>query len=157
MKKLISTAICVFLVACSPQAPGSDTPGSATPDPAAQLSSTGEFLGVRTVVYVTPDLEAGKRWYSSVFDIEPYFDEPYYVGFQIGGFELGLDPDTILAGPGRGGSWAYWQVQDAEATFDRLIGLGATGVSAVADVGGGVLAGTVEDPFGNLFGIIQMP
>ncbi|MDX1740535.1 MAG: VOC family protein, partial [Rhodothermales bacterium] len=88
---------------------------------------------------------------------EPYFDEPFYVGFRVGDFELGLDPDTTLSGPGRGGVWAYWEVDDAAGTYDRLLDLGATDVSGVSDVGGGTLVATVEDPFGNLFGIIQLP
>ena len=157
MKKLSLVAIFIFVAACSPQTADSDEARSGAVDPAARQSAAGKFLGVRTVVYITPDLEAGKAWYSSVFGIDPYFDEPFYVGFQVGDFELGLDPDTTLARPGRGGSWVYWQVEDAEAAFDRLAGLGATEVAAVTDVGGGVLVGTVEDPFGNLFGIIQMP
>ncbi len=140
MKNVILLAACVLLAGCTGRP---ETPG--------------EFKGVRTVVYVTPDLEAGKAWYSAVFGIEPYFDEPFYVGFQVGDFELGLDPDTALVPPGRGGTWVYWQVDDAAATYERLVGLGAAEVAEVADVGGGVLVGTVEDPFGNLFGIIQMP
>ena len=45
--------------------------------------------GLRTVIYKVPDLEAAKAWYSRALGIEPYFAEPYYVGFQVGGFELG--------------------------------------------------------------------
>ncbi|NNE47600.1 MAG: VOC family protein [Rhodothermales bacterium] len=140
MRKLILVSAFLVAAAC-------------TNEPAA----TREFKGVKTVVYVTPDLEVGKAWYSAVFGIEPYFDEPFYVGFQVGDFELGLDPDTALARPGRGGMWVYWEVDDVVATYDRLMTLGATEVAGVNDVGGGVLVGTVEDPFGNLFGIIQMP
>lgn len=140
MKKLIPMVACLIAAAC-----------------ASEPTVTGEFKGVKTVVYVTPDLDAGRAWYSSVFGVEPYFDEPFYVGFQIGDFELGLDPDTTVAGPGRGGMWVYWEVDDATATYSRLLDLGGTEVAAVSDVGGGVLVGTIEDPFGNLFGIIQLP
>src|SRR5262245_34316225 len=51
------------------------------------------FLGLRTAIYHGPDLAKGKAWYSKVLGIEPYFDQPFYVGFNIGGYELGLDPD----------------------------------------------------------------
>lgn len=47
--------------------------------------------GLRTVIYKVPDLARAKTWYGSTFGIAPYFDEPFYVGFNVGGFELGLD------------------------------------------------------------------
>lgn len=50
------------------------------------------FLGLRTAIYPAPDLAAAKAWYSKVLDLAPYFDEPFYVGFSVGGFELGLLP-----------------------------------------------------------------
>jgi catechol 2,3-dioxygenase-like lactoylglutathione lyase family enzyme len=52
------------------------------------------FLGLRTVIYHAPDLAKAKAWYSTAFGAAPYFDEPFYVGFEIGGFELGLNPDV---------------------------------------------------------------
>jgi uncharacterized glyoxalase superfamily protein PhnB len=39
----------------------------------------------------------------------------------------------------------------------RLVGLGATVESPVADVGEGIKVATVRDPYGNLFGIIENP
>jgi hypothetical protein len=35
--------------------------------------------------------------------------------------------------------------------------LGAKKHSDIQDVGGGILVGTIEDPFGNVFGIIENP
>src|SRR5436853_7088766 len=49
--------------------------------------------GLRTAIYPTPDLARGKEWYRQVLGRDPYFDEPFYVGFSAGGFELGLIPD----------------------------------------------------------------
>lgn len=43
------------------------------------------FLGLRTAIYHVRDLAAAKAWYAGVFGVEPYFDEPFYVGFEIGG------------------------------------------------------------------------
>jgi hypothetical protein len=65
------------------------------------------ILGLRTVAYHTPDLTAAKGWYTQVVGHGPYFDQPFYVGFNVGGFELGLVPDGT---PGAGGSVAYWGV-----------------------------------------------
>ena len=48
------------------------------------------FLGLRTAKYDAKDLEKAKAWYSNVLGLQPYFDQPFYVGFNVGGFELGL-------------------------------------------------------------------
>ena len=56
-------------------------------------TDTPNFLGLRTAIYHAPDLAKAKSWYSRILGIEPYFDQPFYVGFNVGGYELGLDPD----------------------------------------------------------------
>jgi len=116
-----------------------------------------DFQGLRTVIYHAPDLARTKAWYSEVLGIEPYFDQPFYVGFNVGGYELGLDPDASSTPGGNGGVAAYWGVVDAEATFRRLIELGAKERSAVQEVGEGIRVATVFDPFGNILGVIENP
>lgn len=110
--------------------------------------------GLRTAIYPTPDLQAGKAWYSQVFQKEPYFDQPFYVGFEIGGFELGLMPDAT---PGKAGSQVYWGVDDIHAEVERIIALGASAHSKIEDVGEGILVVDLADPFGNILGLIQNP
>jgi hypothetical protein len=110
------------------------------------------LLGLRTAIYRTPDLEAGKRWYTKMLGIAPYFDQPFYVGYNIGGYELGLLPDATLNTAG-----VYWGVKDAKSAFARLLELGAEPRTEVQDVGEGILAGDVLDPFGNVFGVIENP
>lgn len=110
--------------------------------------------GLRTSLYPSPDLAAGKAWYTEVVGHGPYFDEPFYVGFAVGGFELGLVPD---AEPGAPGCVAYWGVPDAATAYARLLSLGATPHEPVKDVGGGIKVATVLDPFGNVFGVIENP
>ena len=109
------------------------------------------ILGLRTVIYPAPDLAAAKAWYESVLGIKPYFDEPFYVGFAVGGFELGLLPDAKAS---VAGSQILWGVTNAESEFNRLIDLGATGLQSVTEVGEGIRVAAVKDPFGNRFGII---
>ncbi len=115
------------------------------------------FLGLRTAIYHVDDIEKGKAWYSEVLGIDPYFDQPFYVGFNVAGYELGLQPDESAAGGKADGAVAYWGVEDAQAAFQRLIALGATANEEVQDVGEGIKVATVKDPFGNLFGIIENP
>jgi predicted enzyme related to lactoylglutathione lyase len=114
------------------------------------------FLGLRTVTYHAPDLAKAKAWYSKILGIEPYFEQPFYVGFNVGGYELGLDPDSS-ASAGAGGVVVYWGVADADAAAKSLLSLGATKRTNVQDVGEGIRVATVLDPFGNVFGLIENP
>ncbi|MGD8698831.1 MAG: VOC family protein [Gemmatimonadales bacterium] len=115
------------------------------------------FLGLRTAVYRVDDLGAAKAWYSEALGIKPYFDEPYYVGFNVGGFELGLHPAEDETPVGIGGATVYWGVEDIEAATARLLAQGATLHGEIQDVGEGILVASVVDPFGNLLGVIRNP
>ena len=110
--------------------------------------------GLRTVIYPVTQLAEATDWYRQVLERAPYFDQPFYVGFEVGGFELGLIPDGQ---PGSAGATAYWGTQDIEAEMARLSALGAEVDAPVEDVGGGIRVATVRDPYGNLFGVIQNP
>ena len=110
--------------------------------------------GLRTAIYPTPDLTRGKEWYRKVLGQDAYFDQPFYVGFSVGGFELGLIPDGE---PGSAGVQVYWGVADAVAESARLTKLGAAVHEPVKDVGGGIKVASFLDPFGNLFSIIENP
>jgi predicted enzyme related to lactoylglutathione lyase len=122
-----------------------------------QSTASRHFHGLRTAIYHAADLDRAKAWYSSVLGIAPYFDQPFYVGFCVGGYELGLDPDSSSVPAGPGGVIVYWGVSDASAALQRLLSLGATERTAVQDVGDGIRVATVLDPFGNVFGIIENP
>jgi predicted enzyme related to lactoylglutathione lyase len=110
--------------------------------------------GLRTVKYPVADLHKAKTWFADVFGAAPYFDQPFYVGFAIGGFELGLVPDGT---PGTAGSVVYWGVDDIEVEVARIVGLGASEHEAIQDVGEGIRVAELKDPFGNVIGLIQNP
>ena len=114
------------------------------------------FQGLRTVIYSVSDLDQAKSWYAQALGQQPYFDQPFYVGFNVGGFELGLDPDTSNVKAGNN-AVAYWGVPDAKAAHARLLSLGAREAMTLRDVGEGIVVGTVLDPFGNVVGIIENP
>ena len=111
------------------------------------------ILGLRTVVYPAPDLAKAKAWYGIVFQKEPYFDQPFYVGYQVGGFELGLVPDGT---PSEGGGKALWGVTDISAEVSRLAAAGIAATS-IHDVGGEIKVCDLLDPFGNVVGLIENP
>ncbi len=110
--------------------------------------------GLRTVIYPAPDIQKATEWYKTILGEEPYFEEPYYVGFDVGGYELGLQPDRK---PGTQGSIVYWGVEDIRGAWKKLIDAGAKPDEEIMHVGGDVYVATVIDPFGNLLGIIQNP
>ena len=112
------------------------------------------LLGLRTALYPAPDLERAKAWYRQVLGVAPCFDQPFYVGFEVGGFELGLLPDAT---PATAGPQPLWGVADIDAAHARLLALGAAALDPIADVGDGIRVAAVADPFGNRLGLIQNP
>lgn len=114
------------------------------------------ILGLRTAIYQVPDINAAKNWYTDVFETEPYFDEPFYVGFDIGGFELGLQSDEARTEKIES-VVAYWGVENVRQEFDRFIAAGATVVEEPQEVGGGIVVAKVKDPWGNIIGLIYNP
>jgi predicted enzyme related to lactoylglutathione lyase len=115
------------------------------------------ILGLRTVIYKVDDLAKAKDWYARAFEVEPYFDQTFYVGFNIGGFELGLDPDISDGLIGAGGSVAYWGVDAIGPALDRFLHLGSVLVQPIKDVGDGIKVAVVTDPFANFIGLIENP
>ena len=115
------------------------------------------FLGLRTVVYHVGDLQQAKLWYSKAFDTNPYFDEPYYVGFNIGGYELGLLPEENPTIDKTTSVAVYWGVNDIYESFEKLVKCGAIPHEDPQNVGGELMVASVKDPWGNIIGIIYNP
>ncbi len=114
------------------------------------------ILGLRTTIYKVPDLATAKAWYTKAFGAKPYFDEPFYVGFSIGGYELGLLPedktdsqsDNVLS---------YWGVEDINDRYNHFIKCGAEEHEKPNNVGGELMVASVRDPWGNVIGLIYNP
>jgi catechol 2,3-dioxygenase-like lactoylglutathione lyase family enzyme len=156
-----SAGLAVLLLAlgaCGPAAgrpiAKEDTMSAADSAPAPHAAA---FLGLRTAKYSATDLAAARDWYRRVLGIDPYFDEPFYVGFNVGGYELGIVPDSAAARERPESGVAYWGVTSADSAHARLLELGATPFEAVEDVGEGIRVGAVRDPFGNILGVIENP
>lgn len=113
------------------------------------------LLGLRSCIYRVPDLLKAKKWYSLVFAISPTFDEPFYVGFSVAGFELGLQPEESLGTPESENVLCYWAVADVPAMINHLILQGARLHEKPQDVGGGIVLGSVRDPWNNVIGLIS--
>lgn len=111
--------------------------------------------GIKTIMYPVTDIATAKQLYSHLLGVEPYMDEAYYVGFNVDGQDVGLDPNGHRKG--MTGPVGYWHVEDIHKTLQELLDGGAQAGHAVTDVGGGKLIATVTDADGNVIGLLQPP
>jgi predicted enzyme related to lactoylglutathione lyase len=153
---LLFALLCLAAFAAGRPPVSAAGPESAFNGPAANKERI-MFVGLRTATYQVKDLAKAKAWYASLLGIQPYFDQPFYVGFHVGGYELGLVPEEHAGEKRHPAGIAYWGVKDARAAYQKLLEMGATPQEAVQDVGEGILIGAVHDPFGNILGVIQNP
>jgi catechol 2,3-dioxygenase-like lactoylglutathione lyase family enzyme len=111
------------------------------------------LLGLRTVIYPTRDLQESRDWWAKSLGRAPYFDEEFYVGFNVGGYELGLLPDGNLVD----GAQVYWGVEDVASSIEFAVAQGASILGAATDVGDGIVTATVRLPDGSVVGFIYNP
>lgn len=116
-----------------------------------------KILGLRTTIYKVGNIENAKEWYASVFKTEPYFDQPFYVGFNICGYELGLQPEDHPSTNKIESVVTYWGVEDIESVYNNFIKSGAKENEKPYNVGGELMTATVKDPWGNVIGLIYNP
>ena len=109
--------------------------------------------GLRTTIYYVGDLDDATAWWTEFLGFEPYFNESFYVGFSVEGYELGLLPSEEDAGA----SLTYWGVDDVDAAIDAALEAGASLHEAANDVGDGIVTGAVLTPHGNIVGFIFNP
>lgn len=109
--------------------------------------------GLRTVIFPTTDLAEAKGWWVNFLGFEPYFDEPFYIGFNVAGYELGLLPDTDPTD----GALTYWGVDDVAGAIKTATGAGAIEHSPATEVGEGIITGSIRTPQGSIVGFIYNP
>ncbi len=115
------------------------------------------MLGLRTTIYKVSDLDAAKKWYGEAFGKKPYFDEPFYIGFNIGGYELGLLPEEATEDEKSDSVLSYWGVEHINAEYQKLLDLGAVEHEKPTNVGGEIVVASVKCPWNNIIGIIYNP
>ncbi len=106
--------------------------------------------GIKTIIYPVRDLERAKKTFSKLLGLEPYTDNPYYVGYRIGDQEIGLDPNTH-----KHGMTTYYTVDDIARSKQSLLDNGAQIIEDIKDVGMGRLIASLRDPEGNVIGLVQ--
>ena len=112
-----------------------------------------ELNGLRTVIYPSADLAADTAWWSDLLGKTPYFEQPFYVGFNVAGYELGLLPGAATSE----GALVYWGVDDVEASVRTVIASGAVEHTPATGVGEGIVTATVTTPSGTILGLISNP
>lgn len=111
--------------------------------------------GLQTIIYPVKDIDRAKALFSALLEVEPYADEPYYVGFKAAGQDIGLDPNGHAKG--MTGPVPYWHVTDLRERLTALVAAGAELLQDAQDVGNGRLIAFVKDADGNLVGLLQDP
>lgn len=111
------------------------------------------LLGLRSIIYPASDVTTATKWWTDFLGFEPYFDEPFYVGFNVGGYELGI----VATDEGDAGPTTYWAVDDVEAAVAEAQAHGAVIRESPSDVGDGIIVASVTNPLGQLVGLIYNP
>jgi hypothetical protein len=78
---------------------------------------------VNLIVFPVRDVAQAKKLFTKVTGVEPYADQPYYIGFRVGDQEIGLDPNGHKQG--LTGPLPYWPVKDIKASLQSLVDAGA--------------------------------
>jgi predicted enzyme related to lactoylglutathione lyase len=106
-----------------------------------------------SIVYTVRDLDSAKAIHAALLGAEPHTDQPYYVGFKVGGVEIGLAPHSQ---PEPGATpVAYIGVDDLDRAVAAVVQAGAALLAGPQDVGGGTRIATVTDANGNTLGLIH--
>ena len=106
--------------------------------------------GVKTIIYPVKDVNEAKTLFRKLLEVEPYADQPYYVGFKIGDQDIGLVPNSPEAG-----MTAFYHVDDIKNSLQILVDAGANIIQDIRNVGGGRLITSVKDTDDNIIGLIQ--
>ena len=102
---------------------------------------------IRSMVIPVSDLDAAKAIYTALLGA-PHTDQPYYVGYNVDDFEVGLNPGDVAGGP-----VAYADVEDLDATRATLIAAGATERSTPREGAPEVRVCVLADADGNPIGL----
>ena len=106
--------------------------------------------GVKTIIYPSKDINQAKSLFRKLLGVEPYADQPYYVGFKIGDQDIGLVPGNPEAG-----TTAFYHVDEIKNSLQILSDGGAEVIQDIKNVGGGRLIASARNKDGNIIGLIQ--
>jgi predicted enzyme related to lactoylglutathione lyase len=106
--------------------------------------------GIKIILYPVKDINQSKTLFSKFLKVEPYVDQPYYVGFKVNNQDIGLVPNNP-----EGGVTTFYDVNDIKNSLQILLDAGAEIIQDTKNVGGERLIATVKDKDGNIIGLVQ--
>lgn len=106
--------------------------------------------GIKTIIYPVKDVMQSKTLFRKLLGVEPYSDQPYYVGFKIGDQDIGLIPNGHSSG-----MTAFYHVDEINDSLQILLDAGSEIIQDIKDVGGGRLVASAKDKDGNIIGLVQ--
>ena len=112
--------------------------------------------------YKVLDLSAAKEFYSKSFGVDPYFDEPTWVVFQIHDYQLWLEPANLIESvydttnslykPSNNKELTYWVVENVQEICNRFKDMGGAILKA-PNKNGSFTDAIVKDPWSNELGL----
>ena len=106
--------------------------------------------GIKTILYPVKDMAQATAVFRKLLGVEPYADQPYYVGFKIDDQDIGLVPNNPEAGV-----TAFFHVDDIKSSLQILLDGGAQIIQNIKNVGNGRLIASAKDKDSNIIGLIQ--
>jgi predicted enzyme related to lactoylglutathione lyase len=106
--------------------------------------------GIKTVLYPVKDMKQSTTLFRKFLGVEPYQEQPFYVGFKVDGQDIGLEPGNL-----EGGVAAFFHVDDIKDNLQIIVDGSATIIEQIKNVGGGRLVASVRDKDSNIIGLIQ--
>jgi predicted enzyme related to lactoylglutathione lyase len=106
--------------------------------------------GIKTVLYPVKDIAQATTVFRKLLEVEPYANQPYYVGFKVNDQDIGLVPNNPEAGV-----TAFFHVDDIKKSLQILLDGDAQIIQDVKNVGGERLIASVKDKDGNIIGLVQ--
>ncbi len=110
------------------------------------------FRSLKSVIYKVKNIEKATEWYNELFGTEPALNTSALIVYLIGDYSLGLVPRTESASKSDDSTHVYWEVDDVESAYKRMLLLGATPDTEI-NMSFNIKRATVRDPFGNILGI----
>lgn len=107
---------------------------------------------LENIVYTVNDLDAAKAIQIAVLGTQPHTSTANYVGFNVGGIEIGLTPAKSDATTCTVG---HIRVPDLDATLEQARKAGATVVSEPRQVSPSTRVAAVQGDDGPTYGLIE--
>ena len=109
--------------------------------------------GLRTVIHPSIDLAADKESWTDLLGQQPHFNQPFYMGFNVGGYDFALLPGAEPSD----GALVYWGVEDVAPAVEAPIERGSVEHTPIADVGDDTCYCYVLTPAGTILRLTYNP